>query len=124
MSRVPEPEDCSERRMISDPPSTFVCDWAPRVFARLRSPVRALDLAMGRGRHALVLAKTGFRVFGVDKRLDAVCDAAAHAAASGLRIRAWCADLERCPLPSGRFDLIVVTRYLQRGLLPSIKAAI
>ena len=40
---------------------------------------RALDVAMGRGRHALALARAGFRVFGVDARFDAVRDAVAAA---------------------------------------------
>src|SRR5207237_6862524 len=36
----------------------------------------------------------------------------------------WCADLTRGALPAARFDLIVVTRYLQRDLFPSLRAAL
>ena len=78
---------------------------------------------MGRGRHALVLACAGFRTFGVDARLDALRDANAAAAARDVRLRVWCADLTRYPLPVDRFDLIVVSRYLQRDLFPSLRAA-
>ncbi len=79
---------------------------------------------MGRGRHALVLARHGFRTFGVDLKYDAVRDAMAAAAREGLRIRGWCADLTRSPLPRAAFDLIVVTRYLQRDLFEALKAAV
>jgi tellurite methyltransferase len=79
---------------------------------------------MGRGRHALVLARCGFTVFGVDRRLDALQDAAAQLEKSGHRLRAWCADLTASPLPPARFELIVVTRYLQRDLFPTLKQAL
>ena len=79
---------------------------------------------MGRGRHALPLARAGFRVFGVDVKLDAVRDAVAAATAEGLHVHAWCADLTQHPLPAARFDLIVVSRYLQRDLFPALQSAI
>ncbi len=79
---------------------------------------------MGRGRHALVLAEHGFRVFGVDAKLDAVRDAVARASTRGLVVRGWCADLTRFPLPRERFELIVVSRYLQRDLFPSLSDAL
>jgi SAM-dependent methyltransferase len=79
---------------------------------------------MGRGRHAVVLAHAGLRTFGVDIALDLVREARARAAADGLIVRGWCADLTRSPLPAGRFGLVVVTRYLQRDLFPSIRSAV
>lgn len=78
---------------------------------------------MGRGRHALLLARTGFRTFGVDINPDAVRDAVHAARSHGLVVLGWCADLERIALPKERFDLIVVTRYLQRDLFPSLTNA-
>ena len=79
---------------------------------------------MGRGRHAVVLARAGFKTFGVDISVDAVRDAMRAAAGEGLALRAWCADLTQTPLPAARFDLIVVTRYLQRNLFPSLRQAL
>ena len=79
---------------------------------------------MGRGRVAVGLARAGFRTFGVDARFDAVCDAKLAAAAAAVQVHAWCADLTQHPLPSARFDLIVVTRYLQRDLFPALRAAV
>ena len=92
--------------------------------ARVAPPRRALDLAMGRGRHALVLARNGFRVFGVDVKEDAVRDAMLDAAHENLRVRGWCADLTVYPLPVDTFDLVVITRYLQRHLFASIRRAV
>ena len=79
---------------------------------------------MGRGRHALVLAHSGFQTFGVDLKLDAVRDAVRAAALEELTVRGWCADLTMFPLPPAAFDVLVVTRYLQRDLFPSIREAV
>lgn len=70
------------------------------------------------------LVRAGYRVFGVDAKLDAVCGAVSAAAKRGLVVRGWCADLTEHPLPRGRFELIVVTRYLQRDLVPAIVQAL
>jgi SAM-dependent methyltransferase len=81
-------------------------------------PRRALDVAMGRGRHAFLLAAAGFRTFGVDSRLELIVDTVRQARGSGFELHAWCADLTMPALPRARFDLVVVTRYLQRDLCP------
>ena len=39
-------------------------------------------------------------------------------------MRGWCADLTMFPLPPAAFDLVIVTRYLQRDLFPSIRGAV
>ena len=92
--------------------------------ARVEPPRNALDLAMGRGRHALALARNGFHTYGVDVKHGAVRDAVAAAARDGLHVRGWCADLTMYPLPVEMFDLVVVTRYLQRDLFASIRRAV
>jgi tellurite methyltransferase len=79
---------------------------------------------MGRGRHALALAALGWRVFGIDVHLDAVRAAIKRAAAERLVIRGWCGDLISTPLPLAAFELVVVTRYLQRDLFDSIWEAL
>jgi tellurite methyltransferase len=103
-------------------PSAFVVDWIGR--GLVPPPGRTLDVAMGYGRHTLVLARSGLLVFGVDQRLEAVQAAARAAGAQGLALRAWCADLTASPLPSERFELVLVTRYLQRNLFESIRRAV
>ena len=104
-------------------PSPFIVEWIARVRER-GGRLRALDVAMGRGRHALPLARAGFTTFGVDISHDAAVEAVATAAAAGAHIHAWCADLTTHPLPAARFDLIVVSRYLQRDLFPALRAAL
>jgi tellurite methyltransferase len=85
---------------------------------------RVLDVAMGRGRHALPIARRGCRVFGVDLNLAALQSAAADGTREGLLLRVWCADLTNLALPPVSFDVVLVTRYLQRDLFPAIRNAV
>ncbi len=105
-------------------PSPFIVEWIERSAPPVRGASRALDVAMGRGRHALALARAGYRTFGVDVKLDAVLDGVHTAAAEGAVVLGWCADLTQAPLPDRRFDVVVVTRYLQRDLFPSLRATV
>jgi tellurite methyltransferase len=107
-----------------DPPSPFIDRWVSIVARDARWPARALDVAMGRGRHARLMGLAGFATFGVDVKFDAVRAAVKGLADVGVPLRAWCADLTMAPLPATRFALIVVTRYLQRDLLPSLADAL
>ncbi len=109
---------------LADPPSPFVVEWVTALAPVLAAPKRALDVAMGRGRNALVLARAGFRTFGVDLNADAVREAVARAGNEGLTLRAWCADLTRSALPRGRFELVLVSRYLQRDLVGALGDAL
>ena len=104
--------------------SPFAAAWIATLATRVAPPRTALDLAMGRGRHALLLARHGFQTFGVDVKHDAVRDAMNAATREGLSIRGWCADLTVSALPSGVFDVVVVTRYLQRDLFGAIAASV
>jgi tellurite methyltransferase len=79
---------------------------------------------MGRGRHAALLAAAGFRVFGVDVKVDAVREAIDRLAAGHFVLRAWVADLTRYRLPCEYFELVVVTRYLQRDLFGAIRESL
>jgi SAM-dependent methyltransferase len=105
-------------------PSPFVVQWAPWVAAHLPAARRALDVAMGRGRHLGTLGDAGFAVFGVDRDLSAVREGIALSAELGLSLTAWCGDLTTGLLPHRRFDLVLVTRYLQRDLFPSLGEAL
>ena len=107
-----------------DPPSAFVARWIRDLAPPAPGAHAALDVAMGRGRHAALLARAGFRTFGVDVRYEVVRDAVASLASRGCAVRGWCADLIVTPLPRRRFDLIVVTRYLERRLFPSLIEAL
>jgi tellurite methyltransferase len=105
-------------------PSPFIVEWVER-FARERGAgLRALDVAMGSGRHAVMMAHAGLRTFGVDVKLSAVREAKEAARREGVGVAGWCADLRQHPLPRGRFDVVVVARYLQRDLFPDLRGAL
>jgi tellurite methyltransferase len=105
-------------------PSPFIVEWIERIAHERRGHTRALDVAMGTGRHAVALAREGMLTFGVDVKLESVRQAVAAARREGLRIEGWCADLTQHPLPRARFDVVVVCRYLQRDLFPDLRAAV
>lgn len=105
-------------------PSPFVAEWVPRIAGLLPGSRRALDLAIGRGRHTTTLAASGFSVFGVDVSWDAVRSAAEEARTVRVALRAFCADMTMHPLPSGWFHLVLVSRYLDRERLEAIKDAV
>ena len=105
-------------------PSPFVAQWIATLALPSRKPHKALDIAMGRGRHAMLLARHGFETFGVDRDFEAVKAAMRGASLEGLQIRGWCADLMMAGLPNRVFDMVVVTRYLERDLFESIKESV
>ncbi|MBI2182024.1 MAG: class I SAM-dependent methyltransferase [Deltaproteobacteria bacterium] len=84
----------------------------------------ALDIATGKGRNAIFLAEQGFDVVAVDVSPVALDDARKRAAGKSLSISWQQADLERVELPEATYDLVVDFNYLQRSLIPQIKAAL
>jgi tellurite methyltransferase len=88
---------------------------------------RALDVACGRGRHALFLAARGLAVRAIDRSEEAIGHLRQSAARLGLSVDAQVVDLETDPPPdlgSATYDLIVGFNYLHRPLMPAIKAAV
>lgn len=84
----------------------------------------ALDLACGLGGNALLLAQAGLEVHAWDVSDVAVDELTAVAASAGLAIIAEQRDvLEQPPAPS-RFDVIVVSRFLDRALMPILSTAL
>jgi SAM-dependent methyltransferase len=83
---------------------------------------RALDVACGFGGNALYLASTGFQVDAVDISGVALAQLQAEAARRGLRLRLRLvqADLTRWWVPPSHYDLIIVTYYLNRDLMPQL----
>ena len=79
---------------------------------------------MGSGRNVRELARAGFHVIGIDIRLDAARQARENARQAGYALDAICADLTAFPLPRARFELVIVTRYLQRDLFPSLRESL
>lgn len=86
---------------------------------------RVLDLASGRGRHALAAAALGLNVLAIDQNAESLASLARAAAAEKVpgRIETQTIDLETgAPpdLPDEQFGAILVFRYLHRPLMPWI----
>jgi SAM-dependent methyltransferase len=98
----------------ASPPSDWVRRWCSDL-----PPASALDLACGQGRHLRWLVQRGWTVTGVDR------DGAALRSLAGLGELVE-ADIEHGPWPllDRRFNLVVVTNYLWRPLLPRIVEAV
>ena len=94
--------------------------------ADLLPPASALlDVACGRGRHALLLAAAGHRVRAVDQDAEAVAELAEVAGRLGLDLRAEVTDLEAgVDLGRESWDVIVGFRYLHRPLFPALATAL
>jgi len=107
-------------------PSQFVERWAPQVVTRARragrhGPMRALDLACGAGRNALWLAEAGFVVDALDIAEAGLELARARAEQRGVAVAWHCHDLDAgLPVRFDDYELIVVMRFLDRGLLPGL----
>jgi len=101
----------------SEQPSAWVTRFAHLVAAS----AQVLDVACGAGRHARWFARRGCRVLAIDR------DAGLLDTMRGVPgITTLHADIEREPWPVGQrtFDAIVVTHYLHRPLLDTLKAAL
>ena len=108
------------------PPSAFL-ERAVAVLAADAPPAgvrRALDVACGRGRHALWLAARGWTVDAVDYALPALTALQRTARDRRLAIRCVAADVGHWRFPVARYDLVVVVSFLDRALWPALRAAV
>lgn len=95
-------------------PSPWVGRWVPVA----ETGGRALDLACGTGRHVALLLERGYTVTAVDADVARLGGLVAEP-----RVERWEVDLEDgspFPLAERRFDVLVVTNYLHRPLLPTL----
>jgi rhodanese-related sulfurtransferase len=93
----------------------------------LRRGGKVLDVACGRGRHALLLASAGFEVHAIDRDPDAIAFVRATAERLGLKLGAEVVDLEADPPPdlrSSAYDAVMVFNYLHRPLFPALRAVV
>ena len=87
---------------------------------------KILDVAAGRGRHAIYLASKGFSVHAIDRDADALYDLQAHAQVEGLSaMTTEYIDLEVNPhtppdVGTAAYDGIIVFFYLYRPLFPQL----
>jgi SAM-dependent methyltransferase len=93
--------------------------WVRRFAGLIRPGGTVLDVACGSGRHVRWLASRGHVVTGVDR------DAAAVAPLRDVA-EVVVADIEGgpWPLPGRAFDAVLVTNYLWRALMPTLRGAL
>lgn len=102
-----------------------------------RAGKKVLDVACGRGRHALLLASAGFDVHAIDRNPDAIAFLRATAERLRFSLTADVVDLEGdsptaldkpkglSPRPTaGEYDVVFVFNYLHRPLMPALRAAL
>ncbi|MCC9620121.1 methyltransferase domain-containing protein [Thalassospira sp. MA62] len=102
--------------MSSQLPASWITTRTPPV---IDGHNQALDLACGRGRHAIWLDQQGWQVTAIDRDLSGVnCTAFDQITwqESDLETGTW-------PLGDRQFDLIVVVNYLHRPLFGTLRSA-
>jgi SAM-dependent methyltransferase len=84
---------------------------------------QVLDVACGTGNLAVIAARRGGVVSGIDIAANLIAQARARAAAEGLRIAYEQGDAEALPYVDGQFDLVVSMFGVMFTVRPSIAAA-
>lgn len=84
----------------------------------------ALDLACGRGGNALCLAQHGLNVDAWDIAENALEHVRVEAQRLSLDINLINQDVMQSPPDSNHYDVIVVSRFLERHLFQTLKAAV
>lgn len=104
-------------------PDPFLFEYVPPLFED--RPHRALDLACGFGQNALWLASQGYITDAIDISRVALMVAHVRAERQQLRnINLLPADLDTYKLEPNRYDIVVVMRFIKRGLFPDIRASV
>lgn len=85
---------------------------------------QAVELACGLGANAIALARHGLQTEAWDISPVATAKLEAYAAQHGLPLQARVRDLLAAPPEPGSFDVVVVSRFLERALCPTIAAAL
>ncbi len=108
-----------ERHCSSKPgaPEPSVIEFLP-----LLPRGRGLDVAAGKGRNALVLARAGIRMVAVDWSRNALSSLALVARDEQLAIEPIVADLEESfPFQPQSFDIVLNISFLERALFPRLR---
>jgi rhodanese-related sulfurtransferase len=87
---------------------------------------KALDVAAGSGRHALLLSAAGLAVKAVDRDTEALGELKAAARRLGFRVETETQDLETGHVDLGEeaYEIVLVVNYLHRPLFPTLARAV
>lgn len=100
-------------------PSQFLKRWLPYL-----PRGRALDVATGLGRNALLLARAGYRVDAVDISPIGLDVARSRARRRGVHVHWIEADLDAWMPPPARYAVVMMAYYLNRKALPRLMDAV
>lgn len=104
-------------------PDPLLFEFVPPILEN--RPHRALDLACGYGQNALWMASQGYVTDAIDISRVALAVAQVRAAKQNIRqINILPLDLDSAQLEKNHYDVITVVRFIKRGLIPDIRAAI
>lgn len=101
-------------------PEPFVIEMLPL----LPADGLVLDVAAGRGRHSLAIARAGHKVVAVDFARSAIASLAEAARAQHLPIWPVAGDFDNFALRDRSFDAIVNVNFLDRALFAGFKRAL
>lgn len=107
---------------LSEPPAP--CALLSSFGHLIPSHGRALDLACGLGGNAFFLAQKGLQVDACDIASEALIRVDRWAIERSQNIHSIEQDIEQHGLPKGQWDVIVVSRYLHRPLMPALASAL
>ena len=85
---------------------------------------RALDVACGTGRNALLLAEHGYQVDAIDVSEEALRQADELAQKQGLQVHWIRADLDSELFPAGVYQAVTCSFYFNRSFIPRLKQAV
>ena len=85
---------------------------------------RVLDLGFGVGRHALLLAKAGFTVYGIDASANGLAYTRDWAAQEGVELDLTTGDMASLPYDDDFFDAILTWNVIYHGLVSDIHQTI
>ena len=100
-------------------PVRLLCDWLPHIPAG-----RALDVACGAGRNALLLAEAGFEVDAIDISAVGLQQLECAASARGQSVNCIEHDLDQPYDFATNYDLIVVLWYVNLELITRLCACL
>jgi len=84
---------------------------------------RALDLGAGVGRHAVAMARQGYRVVGLDSSPAGLLYAREWAAREGLMLDLVLGEMGALPWRAGAFDLVLAWNVIYHGVRADVECA-
>ncbi|MCP4701877.1 MAG: class I SAM-dependent methyltransferase [Gammaproteobacteria bacterium] len=124
MNTTSKQEEWEARYRLAGPPSAPCKALADNLHLLPKHGGQALDLACGPGANALLLAEQGLEVHAWDFAANAIAGLREIAQAKNLPIHTEVRDVLKYPPPADTFDVIVVSRFLERNLAQALQQAL